>query len=154
MLLPADGVAGLRTRLGRRAGRLPERLAADLARFEATDPAAAPAARAGAALDVGDAAEVWAGVLCPATALDHLDPGTLLVLDEPGDIADAAEFLWRQADERREDLEARRRPAEGLAVRRTCRRATGRPGCSRSRTLELTWESEAPGATRRSPAAG
>ena len=37
-------------------------------------------------------------------ALDHVDPGTLLVLDEPGDIAEAAEFLWRQADERRAEL--------------------------------------------------
>jgi transcription-repair coupling factor (superfamily II helicase) len=141
VLLPADGVAGLRTRLGRRAGRLPERLAADLARFEATSDATA-AARAGAALDVGDAAEVWAGVLCPATALDHLDPGTLLVLDEPGDIADAAEFLWRQADERRDDLEGtgdlpKDWPATYLPPRDWKTRML------RSRTLELTWESEA-----------
>ena len=40
----------------------------------------------------------------PSTGLDHLDPGTLLVLDEPGEIAEAAEFLWRQADERRAEL--------------------------------------------------
>ncbi len=142
VLLPADGVAGLRSRLGKRAARLPERLAADLARFEANDAAAAMGARAGAALDVGDAAEVWAGVLCPATALDHLDPGTLLVLDEPGDIADAAEFLWRQADERREDLEGagdlpKDWPATYLPSRDWKTRLL------RSRTLELTWESEA-----------
>ena len=55
---------------------------------------------------VGDAAEVWAAHLAPATGLDHLDPGTLLVLDEPGDIAEAAAFLWRQADERRAELVA------------------------------------------------
>ena len=53
---------------------------------------------------VGDAAEVWAAHLAPATGLDHIDPGTLLVLDEPGDIAEAAAFLWRQADERRAEL--------------------------------------------------
>ncbi|HEX7473757.1 MAG TPA: hypothetical protein VF323_11800, partial [Candidatus Limnocylindrales bacterium] len=41
VLLPADGVAGLRARLGRRAGRLPDRLAADLARFEAAADAVA-----------------------------------------------------------------------------------------------------------------
>ena len=53
---------------------------------------------------VGDAAEVWAAHLAPATGLDHVDPGTLLLLDEPGDIAEAADFLWRQADERRAEL--------------------------------------------------
>ena len=154
VLLPADGVAGLRARLGRRAARLPERLATDLARFEAAGDGAtdlarsggargvAGPARVGAALDVGDAAEVWAGVLCPATAFDHLDPGTLLVLDEPGDIADAAEFLWRQADERREDLEGsgdlpREWPPTYLPPRDWKTRLL------RSRTLELTWESEA-----------
>jgi transcription-repair coupling factor (superfamily II helicase) len=141
VLLPADGVTGLRARLGRRAARLPERLAADLARFEADETVAAVGARAGAALDVGDAAEVWAGVLCPATALDHLDPGTLLILDEPGDIADAAEFLWRQADERREDLESagdlpKDWPATYLPSRDWKTRLL------RARTLELTWESE------------
>ena len=43
-------------------------------------------------------------MLAPSTGLDHLDPSTLLVLDEPGDIAEAADFLWRQADERRAEL--------------------------------------------------
>ena len=38
-------------------------------------------------------AEVWAAHLAPATGLDHIGPGTLLVLDEPGDIAEAAGFL-------------------------------------------------------------
>jgi transcription-repair coupling factor (superfamily II helicase) len=141
VLLPSDGVAGLRTRLGRRAARLPERLAADLARFEeaSTGPAGG---RAGAALDVGDAAEVWAGVLCPATALDHLDPGTLLILDEPGDIADAAEFLWRQSDERREDLEgAGDLPKDWPST--YLPRRDWKTRMLRSRTLEMTWESEA-----------
>ena len=43
-------------------------------------------------------------ILAPSTGFDHLDPSTLLVLDEPGEIAEAAEFLWRQADERRAEL--------------------------------------------------
>ena len=112
--------AAIRERLGRAAARLPERLAADLARFDAESPArpgrqrdARPRARA---MAVGDAAEVWAAHLAPATGLDHIDPGTLLVLDEPGDIAEAAEFLWRQADERRARAGRGRRAAEGLAV--------------------------------------
>ncbi len=79
---------------------------------------------------VGDAAEVWAAHLAPATGLDHVDPGTLLVLDEPGDLAESAEFLWRQADERRAELiEAGELPGR-LAVRAISGRATGRAGWS------------------------
>ena len=47
-LLPAGGAAAIRERLGRAAARLPERLAADLARFDA-EPLEASHARAGAA---------------------------------------------------------------------------------------------------------
>ena len=103
-LLPNDGVDVIRARLGRTASRLGERLAIDLARFEgaADDPLRPPTSGASRALAVGDAAEVWATHLAPATGLDHVAPGTLLVLDEPGDIAEAAAFLWRQADERRD----------------------------------------------------
>ncbi|HEX7347808.1 MAG TPA: hypothetical protein VF253_13545, partial [Candidatus Limnocylindrales bacterium] len=109
-LLPTTGVAAIRDRLGRSVSRLSERLAADLARFEGTaDDSLRPAAPGqhpgeSRALAVGDAAEVWAPHLAPATGLDHIDPGTLLILDEPGDIAEAAGFLWRQADERRGEL--------------------------------------------------
>ena len=70
-LAPAGGAAALRDRLGRAAAKLPERLAADLARFEGGErqagderPGAAerdPTAGPRRALDVGDAAEVWAG---------------------------------------------------------------------------------------------
>jgi transcription-repair coupling factor (superfamily II helicase) len=146
-LLPATGVAAIRERLGRAAGRLPERLIADLARFEGAsdDPLrAAPTAAAGArAIAVGDAAEVWAARLAPATALDHVAPGTLLVLDEPGDLAEAADFLWRQADERRAELvEAGELPKDWpstyLGPRDWKARLVG------ARTLELTWESEPP----------
>jgi transcription-repair coupling factor (superfamily II helicase) len=144
VLLPVDGIAGIKARLGRSATRLPERLAADLERFEEAAGAIAASPKAGSgtrALAVGDAAEVWAGVLCQATGLDHLDPGTLLVLDEPGDIAESAEFLWRQADERRADLEGsgdipRDWPATYLP------RRDWKSRLLRARTLELTWESE------------
>ncbi|HYL40030.1 MAG TPA: hypothetical protein VET90_01865 [Candidatus Binatus sp.] len=87
--------------------RLPERLAADLERLAGPARAGAPlqadhagirgsGARSRAA-DVGDAAEVWAPLLAPATGLDHVASDALLVLDEPGDVAEAAGFLWRQA---------------------------------------------------------
>ena len=152
-LLPAGGAAAIRERLGRAAARLPERLAADLARFDA-EPLEASHARAGAAagatpagttraLAVGDAAEVWAAHLAPSTALDHLEPGTLLVLDEPGDIAESAEFLWRQADERRAELvEAGELPKDWPSTYLPPRDWKSR--LVASRTLELTWESVPP----------
>ncbi len=155
-LLPVGGGgAELRGRLGRAAARLPERLAADLERFE---PSGDSAARAGAAhaearlaappnatsraVNVGDAAEIWAPLLAPSTGLDHIGPETLLVIDEPGDIAEAAEFLWRQADERRADLLAagdlpKDWPPTLLGPRDWKARLLA------ARTLELTWESEA-----------
>ena len=117
-LMPAGGVGELRLRLKGR-GTLTERLRADLERIDTAPsgvrgapdasgrpgPAAAgPTLPSTRAINVGDAAEVWAGILAPATGIDHLGAGTLLVLDEPGDIAEAADFLWRQADERRAEL--------------------------------------------------
>ena len=149
-LLPAGGAAAIRERLGRAAARLPERLAADLARFDAepldashAGPTAPPPPDATRALAVGDAAEVWAAHLAPATGLDHIDPGTLLVLDEPGDIAEAAEFLWRQADERRAELVAAGElPKDWPSTYLPPRDWKGR--LVASRTLELTWESVPP----------
>ena len=147
-LLPAGGGGAIRERLGRAASQLAERLTADLARFEGEEGAAASATPQGPitrALRVGDAAEVWAPMLAPATGLDHVDPGTLLVLDEPGDLADAAEFLWRQADERRGDLvESGDLPKDWPSTYLPQRAWKSR--LVASRTLELTWESEAPGA--------
>jgi transcription-repair coupling factor (superfamily II helicase) len=150
-LLPAGG-AELRGRLGRGAAKLPERLAADLERFEPSegsrDAASGTGARIGTpaatsrAVNVGDAAEVWAPLLAPSTALDHIGAETLLMIDEPGDIAEAAEFLWRQADERRADLLAagdlpKDWPPTLLGPRDWKARLLA------ARTLELTWESEA-----------
>ena len=153
-LLPASGAADIRGRLGRAANRLSERLAGDLARFEGTTddplrPSATPAdvpgqvAKGSRALTVGDAAEVWAPYLAPSTALDHIDPGALLVIDEPGDVAEAAGFLWRQADERRAELvEAAELPKDWQSTYLPARDWKAR--LVTSRTLELTWESEPP----------
>ena len=144
-LIPTGGVEAIRTGLGRAATRLPERLQADLARFEGIGGAPAPAHKAGdgggRALHAGDAAEIWAGIICPATGLDHVPPETLVILDEPGDLAEAAQFLWRQADERRAELVAGAElpkdwPVTYLGPRDWKTRLV------RSRTLELTWESE------------
>ena len=130
-LVPPDAAAWLRARLGRLAGRLPPLLEADLERITATR-------------ELGDAAEVWAGLLAPATGLDHLGDAIWLV-DEPGDVAQAAELLWEQAAERRRELEeAGEVPAgwpDAYLDPRAWRRAQ-----QEARTLELTWESEAEGA--------
>jgi transcription-repair coupling factor (superfamily II helicase) len=143
-LAPHPGAPSLKDRI-RRSSKLPERLAADLARFESSDPASGAAIddEGGRALSVGDAAEVWAAILAPAVGFDHLDAETLLVLDEPGDIAEAAEFLWRQADERRTELAdagevPKDWPSTYLGPRDWKARLAG------GRTLELTWESELP----------
>ena len=171
-LLPRDAGAVLGERLGTLAGSLPERMAGDLERLTGTvrgDPERPHAASAverprassaverppgssptdpvtgSSAADVGDAAEIWAPILAPSTGLDHVDPQTLLVLDEPGDLADAAEFLWRQSDERRIELTEsgdlpRRWPETLLGRKAWAARLRGH------RTLELTWESAAPSA--------
>jgi transcription-repair coupling factor (superfamily II helicase) len=86
---------------------------------------------------------VWAAQLAPSTGFDHLDPTTLLVLDEPGEIAEAAAFLWGQADERRAELVesgelTKDWPSTYLGPRDWKTRLVA------SRTLELTWESEMP----------
>ncbi len=138
-LLPADGAGVLHDRLGPLASKLPERLTDDLGRLSGERKEATGGSRAA---DVGDAAEVWAPVLAPHTALDHVDPGTLLVLDEPGDLAEAAEFLWRQAEERRAELVEAGELPKGWPETLLGRRAW-KSRLLAARTLELTWESEA-----------
>ncbi|MFO1539465.1 MAG: transcription-repair coupling factor [Chloroflexota bacterium] len=136
-LLPASEiVAGLaasdalRPRLGRLGRDLPERLAEDLVRLEAGDPA--------------DAAEIWGGFLAPASGLDHLGDA-ILVLDEPADLAATASFLRAQADERRLELErAGHLPAGWPGVYPEREAWDRRIGIAR--TLALTWEPEAEGA--------
>jgi transcription-repair coupling factor (superfamily II helicase) len=155
-LAPHEGATALRERLGRTAAKLPERLAADLARFEGDGAGGLSGGLAGSdsplpgtelatvrALAVGDAAEVWAAQLAPSTGLDHLDPTTLLVLDEPGEIAEAADFLWSQADERRSELiESGELPKDWPSTYLGPRDWKTR--LVASRTLELTWESKLP----------
>jgi transcription-repair coupling factor (superfamily II helicase) len=156
-LVPRRGLAEIGARLarlpGRLSARLPERLAQDLLRFEegiraGTGELGAHSghvhdiAASARALETGDAAEVWAAVLCPATGLDHIPAGTLLVLDEPGDIAESADFLWRQAKERRTELvTAGDLPTEWPEAYLGPRDWKTR--LLKGRTLELTWESEA-----------
>jgi transcription-repair coupling factor (superfamily II helicase) len=144
-LLPPEGVDAVRARLGRLASRLPERLALDLARFAGASTSvdrAAPHPADGRALAAGDAAEVWSRLVAPSTGLDHLDPSTLFVLDEPGDLAEAAEFLWRQAEERHGELvDQGDLPKDWPQVYLPPREWKGR--LHGARTLELTWTSEA-----------
>jgi transcription-repair coupling factor (superfamily II helicase) len=154
-LVPRGGTDGIQARLAQFGGRqvhLPERLATDLARFEegihadtgelgAHSGHLHDVAASARALETGDAAEIWAPILCPATGLDHVPVGTLLVLDEPGEIGDAADFLWRQADERRTELVSGGElpahwPEAYLGPRDWKTRLL------RGRSLELTWESE------------
>ncbi|HUG49215.1 MAG TPA: transcription-repair coupling factor [Candidatus Limnocylindria bacterium] len=129
-LLPADAGAQVRARLGRAADRLPETLAADLARLDTGQ--------------LADAAEVWAGHIATATALDHLGDDIWLV-DEPAEIAAAADFLWEQADERRAELERAGELPKGWPGAYPERRDWKRRLLA-ARTLELTWESEHPDA--------
>ncbi|HLE79148.1 MAG TPA: transcription-repair coupling factor [Candidatus Limnocylindrales bacterium] len=138
-LLPADGAGVLHDRLGPLASKLSERLTDDLGRLSGERKDATGGSRAAA---VGDAAEIWAPVLAPHTALDHVDPGTLLVLDEPGDLAEAGEFLWRQADERRAELVGAGDLPKSWPDTLLGRRAW-KSRLLAARTLELTWESEA-----------
>jgi transcription-repair coupling factor (superfamily II helicase) len=142
-LLPAGGVVTIAERLGRLAPRLPERLAADLLRFEGETGTEGRerATTEGRALAVGDAAEVWAPVLAPSTALDHLEPGTLLVLDEPGELVEAGDFLWRQAEERLAELVASGDLPKAWPTTYLSRKAWTQR-LAAGRTLELTWESE------------
>ncbi len=131
-LLPvAERGRWLRERLGRLATRLPDRLAGDLERL----------ANSG---DPGDAAEVWSGILAPATGLDHLGEA-IWVVDEPDEVAAAAEALWGQADERAADLEAAGELPRGWPSAYVPPRAW-RAALHAARTLELHWESEAEGA--------
>jgi len=131
-LMPPEGrEAWLRERLGRAARALPDRLAADLAHLVDTG-------------DPGDAAEVWGGVLAPATALDHVSDA-IWVLDEPPDVEHATETLWAQATERAADLVGAREltktwPSVYLEPR------VWRAALHEARTLELHWESDAEGA--------
>jgi len=118
-------------RLGRIASRLPERCAADLERIAETG-------------QLGDAAEVWSGVLAPASALDHLGEA-ILIIDEPADVATAFAALRAQADERAGDLEAAGELAHGWPDVYVPPR-TWKAALAAARTLSLSWETDLPDA--------
>jgi transcription-repair coupling factor (superfamily II helicase) len=129
-LLGPDSGKRLSERLGGASSRLPRDLLADLAHLEHGQ--------------LADAAEVWAGHLAPTTGLDHV-ADEIWVIDEPEDVSAAADFLWTQADERRSELEKAgvlpRAWPEPYPARREWKQRL-----NAARTLELTWESESPGA--------
>jgi transcription-repair coupling factor (superfamily II helicase) len=145
-LRPTGGTETIRDRLGRTGRRIGQRLADDLERFgraEGGNGASARGDEHARALDVGDAAEIWAPLVAPATGLDHVAAGALLVMDEPADVAEAAAFLWRQADERRAELvESGDLPKDWPPTYLPPRDWKAR--LVRSRTLELTWETDPP----------
>ena len=146
---PAGGADEIRARLGRtgRAAARAPRAGPGAVRRRRGDRSGRRSSE-GRALPAGDAAEVWARLVAPHTGLDHLDPSTLFVLDEPGDLADAADFLWRQAEERHARAGGGRATCPGTGRRRTSRRATGRRAC----TARGRWSS--PGSPRRARPTG
>jgi transcription-repair coupling factor (superfamily II helicase) len=128
--LPAGSGTRIAERLGRLAARLPEALADDLARFENGQ--------------LGDAAEVWAPLIAPATALDHL-ADEILLLDEAAEVGAVATFLTAQSDERRSELERGGNLPKGWPVAYPAPR-DWKKRLAESRTIELTWETDVRGA--------
>ena len=109
--------------------RLPERLAQDLERLLGTREPGGGSGESRAAA-VGDAAEIWAPLLAPATALDHLAP------DDPVRHRRARRHRRGRRVPVAPGRRAARGPprveraAEGLAARRSSRRETGSAACS------------------------
>ncbi|MEO7119217.1 MAG: transcription-repair coupling factor, partial [Candidatus Limnocylindrales bacterium] len=132
-LLPSrveEATEALRGRLGRMAGKLGEKLVADLDGLQHGR--------------LGDSAEIWAGVLAGSTGLDHLGEAIWL-LDEPADVLDAAESLWGQAEERKAELERAGELPKGWPDAYPSSR-DWKQQLAAARTLSLSWESEAEGA--------
>ncbi|MET1232974.1 MAG: transcription-repair coupling factor [Candidatus Limnocylindrales bacterium] len=132
--LPADVEerrALFAARLGRIVTRLPERLAADHERLVETG-------------QLGDAAEIWSGVLATAYGFDHTTDA-IVVIDEPDEVEAAFDALQAQARERSMELEAAAELARGWPDAYLAPRAW-RAALRAARTLELGWESEIEGA--------
>ena len=136
--LPVEAERGAQlfeARLGRIVTRLPERLATDLARLVETG-------------SLGDAAEVWSGVLAPATGLDHVGDA-ILVIDEPADVGAAFEASCRprptndRASWKRPASWPRAGPSAYLSPR------GWKAALHAARTLELGWERETSTVRRR-----
>ena len=132
---PASGSAGWRA-------RLPDRLAQDLERFAGDAAIGRQGRRGPRRCPPATPPRSGLALVAPTTGLDHLDPSTLLVLDEPGDLADAADFLWRQAEERHAEMvEAGDLPKDWPSAYLPPR--DWKSHLHGARTLELTWQSEA-----------
>ena len=133
------GRPALASALGRKAAKLPERLAADLERFEASETSRA--------LNVGDAAEVWAPLLAPATGLDHVAPTRSSSSTSPATSPRRPTSSGaRPTSGARSSIESGELPKDWPSTY-----VGPRPWKTRlvaSRTLELTWESEAPESAR------
>ncbi|MDQ3447969.1 MAG: hypothetical protein M3432_02170, partial [Chloroflexota bacterium] len=127
---PEGATDWLRARLGRLGSKLSEPLQQDLARL--------------ANGQLSDAAEIWGGILAPASGLHHLGDAIWL-LDEPQDVHDAGDSLRSQAEERRAEMERAGELPKGWADAYPTAREWKR-ALVEARTLELTWESEADGA--------
>jgi transcription-repair coupling factor (superfamily II helicase) len=87
---------------------------------------------------------VWTSLVAPASALDHLTD-EILLLDEPGEVQAAGEFLWSQSEERRLELERAGAVPKGWPAAYPERRDWKRR-LVEARTIELSWESELRGA--------
>ena len=143
-LLPAGGAAAIRDRLGRAAARLPERLAADLGRFDA-EPLAGGRGRA-------TRAGRWPSATPPRSG----PPTSPRRPASTTSVRARCSCSTSPATSPRPPTSCGARPTSGARSwsrpascrrtgrRPTCRRATGRAASSASRTLELTWESEPP----------
>ena len=105
-LLPPAASSAIAERLGRRAA--PARAARggprSGSRARSRPTAGTRRDRGDARSAVGDAAEVWAPSSRPSTALDHLDPARSSCSTSRATSPRPADFLWRQADERRAEL--------------------------------------------------
>ena len=95
-------------------------------------------------MTVGDAAEVWAAQLAPATGLDHLEPGTLARARRARRHRRGRRVPLAPGRRAADGAGRRRRSAEGLAVDVPAAPRLEGTASSSSRTLELTWESEPP----------
>ena len=145
-LLPSEGVAAIRDRLGRAASRLSESASAVIWRGSKALPMTRFAPSPNSRASHGPSRSVTPPRCGRRTSRRRpasitSTTGTVLILDEPGDIAEAAGFLWRQADERRAELvDAGELPKDWLSTYLPPRDWKSR--LVASRTLELTWESE------------
>jgi transcription-repair coupling factor (superfamily II helicase) len=134
--LPRGGVEALRETVAALARRLPEPITADLARLEAS--ASAPVGERGvlSGIEPGDAAEIWAGILAPTAALEHVGDA-IWVVDEPRAVLSSADFLWQQERDRRRELESAEELPKGWPPGYLQRRDF-QSALLAARTLELT----------------